>query len=110
MCFFFSSKRRHTRYWRDWSSDVCSSDLDDRAAVDALAPQIGGAEGYLALDERLRPGVERGADAELARVARAEQEGGVRPEERRVGKECRYRWETYHQNKKEHKATMVRDE
>src|SRR3712207_3005278 len=25
--FFFSSKRRHTRYWRDWSSDVCSSDL-----------------------------------------------------------------------------------
>src|SRR5215203_6273453 len=28
MCFFFSSRRRHTRYWRDWSSDVCSSDLD----------------------------------------------------------------------------------
>src|SRR3712207_3248163 len=26
-CFFFSSRRRHTRYWRDWSSDVCSSDL-----------------------------------------------------------------------------------
>src|SRR5215203_6776484 len=25
--FFFSSRRRHTRYWRDWSSDVCSSDL-----------------------------------------------------------------------------------
>src|SRR3712207_3253657 len=24
--FFFSSRRRHTRYWRDWSSDVCSSD------------------------------------------------------------------------------------
>src|SRR3712207_4800171 len=27
--FFFSSRRRHTRYWRDWSSDVCSSDLED---------------------------------------------------------------------------------
>src|SRR5258707_10719369 len=27
MVFFFSSRRRHTRYWRDWSSDVCSSDL-----------------------------------------------------------------------------------
>ena len=27
--FFFSSRRRHTRYWRDWSSDVCSSDLTD---------------------------------------------------------------------------------
>src|SRR6266508_4809422 len=28
-CFFFSSRRRHTRWPRDWSSDVCSSDLDD---------------------------------------------------------------------------------
>src|SRR3712207_7312962 len=25
--FFFSSRSLHTRYWRDWSSDVCSSDL-----------------------------------------------------------------------------------
>src|SRR3712207_7595251 len=29
--FFFSSRRRHTRYWRDWSSDVCSSDLAAQA-------------------------------------------------------------------------------
>src|SRR5215510_15906620 len=28
ICFFFSSRRRHTRWPRDWSSDVCSSDLD----------------------------------------------------------------------------------
>src|SRR2546429_7203755 len=28
--FFFSSRRRHTRCSRDWSSDVCSSDLGDR--------------------------------------------------------------------------------
>src|SRR5690606_28723275 len=28
---FFASKRRHTRFERDWSSDVCSSDLDGRA-------------------------------------------------------------------------------
>src|SRR6185295_7032142 len=28
--FFFASRRRHTRYWRDWSSDVCSSDLVER--------------------------------------------------------------------------------
>src|SRR5699024_11478037 len=34
--FFFSSRRRHTRSKRDWSSDVCSSDL---AALDALAGQ-----------------------------------------------------------------------
>src|SRR3712207_1048803 len=32
-CFFFSSRRRHTRYWRDWSSDVCSSDLIAGAEV-----------------------------------------------------------------------------
>src|SRR5215212_10954584 len=30
--FFFSSRRRHTRCLSDWSSDVCSSDLDVRAA------------------------------------------------------------------------------
>src|SRR5439155_13576191 len=29
-CFFFSSRRRHTRWPRDWSSDVCSSDLIER--------------------------------------------------------------------------------
>src|SRR3712207_9357929 len=32
MEFFFSSRRRHTRYWRDWSSDVCSSDLEQEEA------------------------------------------------------------------------------
>src|SRR5207253_3723669 len=31
--FFFSSRRRHTRWPRDWSSDVCSSDLDWLAGV-----------------------------------------------------------------------------
>src|SRR3712207_7855796 len=36
--FFFSSRRRHTRYWRDWSSDVCSSDLamDQELVSDSL--------------------------------------------------------------------------
>src|SRR3712207_9244114 len=34
--FFFSSRRRHTRYWRDWSSDVCSSDLTDIQKVEFL--------------------------------------------------------------------------
>src|SRR5258707_5768185 len=54
--FFFSSRRRHTRYWRDWSSDVCSSDLRGRskgggqAASAAVAPtrapgRSGGAPG-----------------------------------------------------------------
>src|SRR3712207_2446623 len=30
ICYIFSSRRRHTKYWRDWSSDVCSSDLELR--------------------------------------------------------------------------------
>src|SRR5215510_12450131 len=34
--FFFSSRRRHTRWPRDWSSDVCSSDL--LVILDTLAP------------------------------------------------------------------------
>src|SRR2546429_4391698 len=32
LCFFFSSRRRHTRCSRDWSSDVCSSDLSQSFA------------------------------------------------------------------------------
>src|SRR5690606_39317848 len=32
-CFFFTSRRRHTRFSRDWSSDVCSSDLTMPAIV-----------------------------------------------------------------------------
>src|SRR5690625_7730045 len=31
--FFFSSRRRHTRWPRDWSSDVCSSDLRNNGCI-----------------------------------------------------------------------------
>src|SRR3712207_7903409 len=48
--FFFSSRRRHTRYWRDWSSDVCSSDLGPGAAPAGLGEHGGepgaGAQGH----------------------------------------------------------------
>src|SRR6266542_4530202 len=37
--FFFSSRRRHTRCYRDWSSDVCSSDLE-------LAPPVVAVTGF----------------------------------------------------------------
>src|SRR5690606_39730418 len=37
--FFFSSRRRHTRFSRDWSSDVCSSDLAVRERVRRGLPQ-----------------------------------------------------------------------
>src|SRR6266487_4791241 len=39
--FFFSSRRRHTRWTGDWSSDVCSSDLDARSRL----PRLRGREG-----------------------------------------------------------------
>src|SRR5690606_40048550 len=38
--FFFSSRRRHTRFSRDWSSDVCSSDLSRYAvSIVQIDPQ-----------------------------------------------------------------------
>src|SRR5690606_40017466 len=37
--FFFSSRRRHTRFSRDWSSDVCSSDLELIQRIDVLPLQ-----------------------------------------------------------------------
>src|SRR6266550_5415190 len=42
MCFFFffSSRRRHTRCSRDWSSDVCSSDLENRVPGGDVNPYL----------------------------------------------------------------------
>src|SRR5699024_6294092 len=45
-CFFFSSRRRHTRSKRDWSSDVCSSDLSQSPASVALDPTNGSFRRY----------------------------------------------------------------
>src|SRR3989442_10866893 len=39
--FFFSSRRRHTRCGRDWSSDVCSSDLPRSSAREPAADDVG---------------------------------------------------------------------
>src|SRR5690348_17978807 len=94
LSFFFSSRRRHTRWTGDWSSDVCSSDLhggergvhparperDDlaRARRALAAGGLGGDAGGLAEEAQQRGLVLRPL--------------GVRSEERRVGKECRCRW------------------
>src|SRR3712207_8997724 len=90
MTFFFSSRIRHTRYWRDWSSDVCSSDLrGDKAGRGAGLP----AAGVRRHDPR-HAGL-AGALPEDAAVAvrRRTDPGPVeRSEERRVGKESRSRW------------------
>src|SRR3989475_7400449 len=87
--FFFSSRRRHTRFDCDWSSDVCSSDLGQ--------PQ-------LALDARFASQASRTAHiAELLETAGehvalhgTQHWLDTRSEERRVGKECRSRWSPYH--------------
>src|SRR2546429_6386463 len=56
--FFFSSRRRHTRCSRDWSSDVCSSDLlarvFGRSIVWLLSTERNVLELHLALDWRVR--------------------------------------------------------
>src|SRR5207302_7127400 len=90
--FFFSSRRRHTRFSRDWSSDVCSSDLDLPdfmvfldwksypwywSFTDHLL--------YAALLIVLVPGALAFLFGYFAFRSRIK---GVRSEERRVGKEC----------------------
>src|SRR5690625_5571494 len=88
--FFFSSRRRHTRWPRDWSSDVCSSDLYSSrntipAPSDITKPSRPLSKGRLAF-----PGSSFNVD--IARM----RENPARSEERRVGKECRTRGAQYH--------------
>src|SRR5690349_24164337 len=45
--FFFSSRRRHTRSLRDWSSDVCSSDLLSRARLGRRRRRVAARPGEL---------------------------------------------------------------
>src|SRR5699024_11420754 len=40
LIFFFSSRRRHTRSKRDWSSDVCSSDLFENSSQSAISSSV----------------------------------------------------------------------
>src|SRR5690606_40886930 len=98
---------RHTRFSRDWSSDVCSSDLVERQRQHVL---VGGLEGHLELLLDLQQPVEViGVAAVLAelgdladalsylaghfrRIVDDDLVAAARSEERRVGKECRSRW------------------
>src|SRR5207247_4896193 len=85
--FFFSSRRRHTRSTRDWSSDVCSSDLRQMADFDPgkVARQIGPLQNML--EKRSQLADLRGRLQFHQRLERSE--------ERRVGKECRSRGSRY---------------
>src|SRR3712207_9106264 len=98
--FFFSSRRRHTRYWRDWSSDVCSSDLGRVLVVEE--PQRVRREHVAEGGER-RPGAARAAGDLDQPVDDAGVGHAVRSGERRVGKECRSRWSPDHLKKKKNK-------
>src|SRR3712207_8768026 len=95
--FFFSSRRRHTRYWRDWSSDVCSSDLTvvQFVSLPGLSVQrldcVAGT-GPAAVRTHLIV-VQVGLWVMIPLLAVLPL---ARSEERRVGKECRSRWSPYH--------------
>src|SRR5690606_40883185 len=94
---FFSSRRRHTRFSRDWSSDVCSSDLDTTAksssclgkylcSAGLLATLIFAGASHAAACDRpaFTSAIPDGRSASEEQMASAQQ----RSEERRVGKEC----------------------
>src|SRR5690625_7499901 len=94
--FFFSSRRRHTRWPRDWSSDVCSSDLirarvDLRERVVSFPPQPVITEDNLTL----------AIDTVVYFQVTNPQAAVYRSEERRVGKECNWRGSLVDGNEKE---------
>src|SRR5690606_39456721 len=100
----FSSRRRHTRFSRDWSSDVCSSDLDGRWVGLGSCDM----KGFFALViEAVQPLLEQGFQQPLLILATCDEESSMagaraladagrplRSEERRVGNGCRSRWAT----------------
>src|SRR3712207_9525068 len=95
--FFFSSRRRHTRYWRDWSSDVCSSDL--RLEREHVAAWLAAGYAVTATDYEglATPGPHPYLNGEAVADDWIDI---VRSEERRVGEECRSRGSPYHLKKK----------
>src|SRR5437867_9173515 len=90
--FFFSSRRRHTRSYGDWSSDVCSSDLATtrqnrkETAVASLR-----SEPDITMFTRQFTNLANVSVPDHMRTKNV-----TRSEERRVGKECRYQmWRTH---------------
>src|SRR5207302_6066135 len=99
--FFFSSRRRHTRFSRDWSSDVCSSDLAVPKVpgvnhLDAVRAIEKAGFGVVRQGKHIRDDRRRAHPDDPAAQSRER----VRSEERRVGKECRSRGWREHLKKK----------
>src|SRR5207245_4697893 len=98
--FFFSSRRRHTRCYRDWSSDVCSSDL--KIARQEIAPKLFPPRAFGRRTAKKRH--PQNASQEKFNHFPLSCQASLhivllpprRSEERRVGKECRSRWSTDH--------------
>src|SRR5690606_40472519 len=108
--FFFSSRRRHTRFSRDWSSDVCSSDLEKWIRRHTLRHDV--AHTLPALGHQHESGAVAGEltlQAVPIRNLRRKQRQLVlvRSEERRVGKEWRSRWSTNHEQEKATVSTVI---
>src|SRR4051794_41452442 len=91
--FFFSSRRRHTRWTGDWSSDVCSSDLAEShlGRHDHVTGPWRGDRSLTRPGPRTRPlRWDSSQPSEVTGMSRRTRI--VRSEERRVGKEGRSRW------------------
>src|SRR5439155_5872799 len=103
--FFFSSRRRHTRWPRDWSSDVCSSDLfASVASGETFFPPYRKTLSPLATDAKdgaALPWSKPSIAPQALRKELPECERNLRSEERRVGKEDRSRRAPYHIKKQE---------
>src|SRR5688572_18487385 len=101
MLFFFSSRRRHTRFDCDWSSDVCSSDLSDLGLHSNLP--FGAPESFVNNSPNR---CNAAASTSIESVQRPSWGSLLfkfmmncsRSEERRVGKECRSGWAAYYLN------------
>src|SRR5207248_4794914 len=93
--FFFSSRRRHTRSYGDWSSDVCSSDLATSAfqvLTAGYAQKFDPNQGWIQVTGAKAMQTTRGKIAVRGtRRERRARQWKNRSEERRVGKECRAR-------------------
>src|SRR5690625_7890744 len=105
---FFSSRRRHTRWPRDWSSDVCSSDLGYRIHG-PYDPENGlRCDPNKLLVDPYAHAFEGDFDGDASLYSydiHAE-----RSEERRVGKECRSQWSPYlHRNKCRESSASARE-
>src|SRR5256886_8706081 len=96
--FFFSSRRRHTRFDCDWSSDVCSSDLSSARTArfwSALPEASHSKRESLWIGRESREAFARFIEREITLIY-GPWSRRRRSEERRVGKECRSRWSPYH--------------